>query len=105
MKEITLQKELDEITSENKKVLVKIGAPWCAPCKMLEKILDDIEESYPEVSFVKVDCDEADEIVENLSIMSVPVLLYYVDGIIEWRGTGLITKEQITKILNKNEDN
>ena len=102
MTEIKTLEELNNILTDNKKVLVKIGASWCAPCKMVEKTLEDLEESYPDVVFLKVDCDEADEIVESLDIMSVPVLLYYTDGIVERRNTGSMSKEQIIKLLNKN---
>jgi len=104
MKDIKTKQELDEVLAENKKVLVKIGAEWCGPCKMLEKYLTELEEQFPDVKIVKADCDEADELVELFDVMSVPLSVYYVDGEIKAKKSGLMTKEQLKELFEDDKN-
>lgn len=44
-------------------VLVDYGAPWCAPCKMLLPVLEELNDEYGDsVAIVKVNCDELPEL-------------------------------------------
>jgi thioredoxin 1 len=71
----TFQKQVLEST---KPVLVDLWAPWCQPCKQIEKELADIESQYgSNVTVVKVNIDENPAIVGLLEIRSVPTLLFY----------------------------
>jgi thioredoxin 1 len=71
----TFQKQVLEST---KPVLVDLWAPWCQPCKAIEKELVEIEKQYgSKVTVVKVNIDENPAIVKNLEIRTVPTLLFY----------------------------
>lgn len=75
--------------------LVKIGAPWCGPCKVLQKNIEDIEESHSDVYFIDVDVDEADEIVEKFEVRGIPVVLVIKDGRVTSRTVGLQTQADL----------
>lgn len=87
----------DFITSiqEHDVCLVKIGAPWCGPCKVLQKNIEDIEESHSDVYFIDVDVDEADEIVEKFEVRGIPVVLVIKDGRVTSRTVGLQTQKEL----------
>lgn len=71
----TFQKQVLEST---KPVIVDLWAPWCQPCKQIEKDLAEIEAQYgSRVTIVKVNVDENPATVRNLDIKSVPTLLFY----------------------------
>lgn len=71
----TYQKQVLEST---KAVIVDLWAPWCHPCKAIEKELAEIEKQYGgKVTVVKVNIDENPDLVKNLEIRSVPTLLFY----------------------------
>lgn len=71
----TFQKQVLEST---KPVLVDLWAPWCQPCKAIDRELADIENQYGnKVTVVKVNIDENPAIVKNLEIRTVPTLLFY----------------------------
>ena len=71
----TFQKQVLEST---KAVIVDLWAPWCHPCKAIEKELAEIEKQYgSKVTVVKVNIDENPAVVKNLEIRSVPTLLFY----------------------------
>jgi len=52
--------------------LLKFHALWCGPCKMLTKVMDDIEFPY-EVEVVNVDHNE--ELVSKYNVRGVPTLV------------------------------
>jgi thioredoxin 1 len=86
--------------SEHDLCLVKIGTPWCGPCKMVQKNIEDIEKFHTDVYFIEVDADSADEIVDEFGVRSVPVVLLIENGEVTYRSTGLLTQPQLENLLN-----
>jgi len=52
--------------------LIKFYADWCQPCKMLSKVMKNIEFPYP---VEEVNIDKDNETTMNYGIRSVPALL------------------------------
>lgn len=63
------------IINENDKVLVDFNATWCGPCRMVGRVLEEIEEEYSDITFLKVDTDEFPEIAQKFGVMSIPMLV------------------------------
>jgi len=90
-------------------VLVDFWADWCAPCKAMEPLLEEIDQLLGgRVRFVKVNVDEARQIAIRYHIQSVPTLLVFQEGrpvdtitglpvraTAASRGTSTISKEAI----------
>ena len=105
MKEIRTKQELDEIlnSGDNKKICIKIGAPWCGPCSQIQRTILDIEGGYTgDYDFYEVDADEADdELVSRLSVFNLPtIVIYDKKGEEVFRKSGLLTRAQLTTILD-----
>lgn len=77
VQKINSKEELQKAIQENEVILVKYGAQWCGPCKMLIPVLEAVSENY---AVADVDVDELKEVAEEQGIMSVPVLQYYKSG-------------------------
>lgn len=65
--------------------IVKLGAEWCAPCKMLERTLELIkaDEKYKDIEIVSYDVekdDEGQELAIQNKVSSIPVTLFYDDN-------------------------
>jgi thioredoxin 1 len=62
-------------------VLVDFWADWCAPCKMIAPMVEDLANEYDgKVTFVKVDVDSSPETSSKFGIRSIPTLLLFKDG-------------------------
>jgi thioredoxin 1 len=62
-------------------VLVDFWAEWCAPCRKVEPVLEEIaNELGDKVSIVKLNIDENPETARAYRVMSVPTLTVFKDG-------------------------
>ena len=66
-----------------KLLFVDCWAEWCAPCKALGPILDELEEKYsnnPEVGFLKVNTQDHPDYALDNGIHGIPCVLIFMDG-------------------------
>ena len=67
--------------SFEKPVLVDFWAEWCAPCKVMLPILEQIAEDYQgELLLAKVNCDVEQDIVGRIGIQTLPTVVLFKDG-------------------------
>ena len=89
-----------ELISAGKPALVSFGAEWCEPCKWLEPILAEVEQSLDgKISVHKIDVDEHPELKKLYHIRSVPTLLLFKKGDVKWRYQGFDTPAVMRKII------
>lgn len=81
MAKIATNTHFDELLQGEKLVIVDFWAVWCGPCRMLSPVLDEVEaEMADQISVVKVNVDDADEVAARFRIMSIPTLLFFKNG-------------------------
>ena len=82
--------------TNNKPSLLKFGADFCQPCKVLSKALGKIEPQYPNVNFIHVDVEESPELAQEFQIANIPVMIFINgDGEIVNRKVGLLPEKAI----------
>lgn len=91
--------ELDDVLNNNKKVFVDVWATWCMPCKVMSPIFDDISDKYDEILFVRIESDEKIEVGEKLNIMSIPAFLYFKNGMLVNKKSGMMTVDELEEII------
>ncbi|MDO4700309.1 MAG: thioredoxin [Moraxella sp.] len=65
----------------NLPVLVDFWAPWCAPCKAIAPILDDLSVEYAErARIIKVNVDDNPNLAAQFGIRSIPALFVFKNG-------------------------
>lgn len=86
--------------------LVYIKASWCGPCKILSPIIDELmNEKNGEIMLAKIDADEQMELVKSLNVRNIPTLLFYKNGELRERTTGLKNKVELSKIIEEINSN
>lgn len=79
MKDITKATWQEDVLDHDL-VLVDFWASWCAPCKTMLPILQQLEEDVATLQVVKVNADENTELVEQFDISSIPTMLLFKQG-------------------------
>lgn len=89
----------NEITKAECTILIDLYADWCAPCKMLAPILEEISEEHPEYKICKINVDESPSIAAAFHANSIPMLIAVKDGKIANYSIGYKEKSEILKML------
>ncbi len=82
-------------------VLVDFWADWCAPCKMIAPIVEELSEEYDgKISFAKVDVDSSPMTAAEYGIRSIPTLLVFKNGSPVDQVVGAVPKAVLKKRLD-----
>jgi thioredoxin 1 len=82
-------------------VVVDCWAPWCGPCRMIGPVIDALSEQYENVTFGKLNTDDNFETSRKFQIMAIPTLLFFKNGELVERVTGVVPKEHIEGLIKK----
>jgi thioredoxin 1 len=82
-------------------VLVDFWAEWCGPCKMIAPILDQVSREYEgRLEIAKVDVEDSQATAMKYGIRSIPTLMLFKDGVVQAQHVGMLSKEQLGKLLD-----
>lgn len=82
-------------------VLVDFWATWCAPCKAMAPMLDELADEYAgRVKIVKVEMDANPKAAIACHVRSAPTLLLFKDGAVQATQVGLVSKTQLRGMLD-----
>ena len=91
-----------DVRGASQPVLVDFWAEWCAPCKRLAPVLDDVAESYDgKVTVAKLNIEDNPNTAPKFGIRGIPTLILFKDG--EPAGTlvGEKSKAELTAFLDQ----
>ena len=70
----------EEVTRSDKPVLLDFWAPWCAPCRMVVPIIEEIADERPDIKVGKINVDEQPELASQFHVMSIPTVVVMKNG-------------------------
>jgi thioredoxin 1 len=92
--------DLDENIKKYTTIVVDCWAPWCAPCRMVGPIIDDLaKEMKGKIVFGKLNVDENQITAAKYQIMSIPSLLVFKNGELVDKFIGAMPKEMLVQKL------
>ncbi|MBE6846491.1 MAG: thioredoxin [Ruminococcus sp.] len=84
-----------------KPVLLDFYAEWCAPCRMVSPVVDEIAREHPEYLVGKVNVDEDIELADRFGVVSIPMLVVMKNNEVTYHTVGACSKSEILSILKK----
>ncbi len=95
-------KSFSELTQSETPTLVDFYADWCAPCKQMVPILQQVGVQFEDkVKVIKVDTDKNQSAATHYQIKSIPTMLLFKNGEIVWRHSGTIPLQTLAAVLEQ----
>jgi thioredoxin 1 len=88
----------NEVIKSSVPVLVDFWAPWCAPCRAMAPILDELSMDLDgKVKVIKVDVDEPvnQELAMTYQIRSIPSMKIFKNGNVVQEFVGMRSKSEL----------
>ncbi len=100
LKIVKTEAEFDSLIKEGK-VLVDFYATWCGPCQMLAPIVEKLAEEEKDVTFLKIDVDEAPRLAARYEVYSIPTILLFEDGELKQKQIGFLPEPRLRSFIGK----
>ncbi len=90
------------IINSNRPVLVDFFADWCEPCKQMSPILKEVKSELKEnIRIIKVNVDRNPVIATKYNIRSIPTVVVFKNGEMQWKGVGLQPAPALKEVLRQ----
>jgi len=99
---LTLTDKNFQHQTKNKLILVDFWASWCAPCRMMAPVLNEVAVELTGNSYVgKVNIEEYQSLAQKFQVRNIPTLILLKNGVEVNRFVGIKNKEFLLQQINK----
>lgn len=92
----------NEVLNHEGVVVVDFYATWCAPCKMLAPVLEELQgELQDGAKIFKVDVDKNPVVSNKYGISSIPTVMIFKDGVQVDKKVGFLPKDTLKEAIEE----
>ncbi len=93
---VTDQEFQEKVLDSDMLTITDFWATWCAPCRLIAPLLEDIAEEYDgQLQVAKLDVDYNPQTAGAYGVMSIPTLILFKDGQPVERLVGYMPKDRL----------
>ncbi len=94
--------KFNDIIKGNQLTLVDFFATWCAPCKAMHPVLEQLKEYVGEgIRIIKIDVDKNQALSNAYGIQSIPTLMFFKSGKMLWRQSGAMRLPDLKRVVDE----
>ena len=90
-----------EVEQHDGLTVVDFWATWCAPCRMIAPILEELASERTDVRFGKLNVDENPRTASQFGVQGIPLLIYFKDGAERGRVVGAVPRNRIEAAIEQ----
>jgi len=93
--------EFDQkVLKNNQPTLVDFWAEWCAPCRALTPIVEEMAKNYEgKLQVAKMNIDHHPATPGNYAVRAIPTILLFKDGEVVDQVVGLVNKAKLEEMI------
>jgi thioredoxin 1 len=87
---------------KSKKILFDFYADWCAPCILMNPILDALEKKLSgDIEVIRINADMNPRLSKEINIGGLPCFLFYHNDSLVWKRLGFIEQSELNTLISK----
>ena len=92
----------NEVLQSATPVLIDFWAPWCAPCRAIAPVVDELAKEYAgKLKVVKMNVDDNPRTPQKYGVRGIPNLILFHGGKVKEQIVGAVPKAQLVKAIGK----
>ena len=93
----------DQVLKSDQPVILDFWAEWCAPCKMIEPVMEELATQYSDKLLVaKMNIDDNQGTPKKYGVRGIPTLILFKNSDVVATKVGAVSKSQLEAFIDSN---